>query len=550
MTSHRGFSCFVIGEGSLLLQCGEQILGNGNELRGVISRDPTVRQWAEDNGLPWTDPRSDLRAFLGVAPFDYLFSITNPTVLSSEVLRLPRRLAVNYHDALLPRYGGTYATSWALLGREKEHGITWHVMAERVDQGDILKQVQLEVEPGETALSLNFKCYEAALEAFTELLDELATGRLSRTPQDISRRSFFPRSRRPRAACTISWQQSAEEIDALFRALDFGNYLNPLGLPRLLLGGRFYIAQECEVLPSQSTAPAGTLTGVEPDGLKVSTSSTELVIRRLLTNAGEPLSIPELLGALELRPGSRLPEVPPELASRSTEVHQGLSRHEEFWVEQLGASAPAVLPCGTGRRSRAGGSQRRAQEETPLTERLDLLSALPEGPAGDLLLTAFLLYLARGNTQPFDVGLSTKALQQQLAGLEDLFSPVVPLRVPGGASVAFDALHRALRDQVARLAAHQTFAQDIFLRHPSLRRSKPPAALAERLPVVVQRVPSLAEHQGSPDALLCLAIPDDGSAGRWTYDADALTREDIQRMARELSELARSLFAAPDQQSR
>ncbi|HLM47114.1 MAG TPA: formyltransferase family protein, partial [Myxococcaceae bacterium] len=281
MTSDRGFSCFVIGEGSLLLQCGEQLLGNGNDLRGVISRDPTVRQWAKENGLPWADPQSDLRAFLGVAPFDYLFSITNPTVLSTEVLRLPRKLAVNYHDAPLPRYGGTYATSWALLGREKVHGITWHVMAERVDQGDILKQVQLEVEPGETALSLNFKCYEAALEAFTELLDELATGRLSRTPQDISRRSFFPRSRRPRAACTLSWQQSAEELDALFRALDFGNYLNPLGMPRILLGGRFYIAQECTVLPSRSTAPAGTLTGVEPDGLKVSTSSTELVIHRL-----------------------------------------------------------------------------------------------------------------------------------------------------------------------------------------------------------------------------------------------------------------------------
>jgi hypothetical protein len=102
---------------------------------------------------------------------------------------------------------------------------------------------------------------------------------------------------------------------------------------------------------------------------------------------------------------------------------------------------------------------------------------------------------------------------------------------------------------VAQLAQHQTFAQDVFLRHPSLRRPTRPAAVAERFPVVVQRVPSLAEHPGSPDALLSLAIPDDGSAGRWTYDPDALAREDILRMAQELIDLTLPLFAALDKPS-
>ncbi len=55
---------------------------------------------------------------------------------------------------------GMHATSWAILNQEKEHGITWHIATEKIDSGDILKQVSLSVSENETALSLNLKCFE------------------------------------------------------------------------------------------------------------------------------------------------------------------------------------------------------------------------------------------------------------------------------------------------------------------------------------------------------------------------------------------------------
>ena len=57
--------------------------------------------------------------------FDYLFSIVPNKIFSEEILKLPRRFAINFHDAPLPKYAGLNATTWAILNNEKSHGITW-----------------------------------------------------------------------------------------------------------------------------------------------------------------------------------------------------------------------------------------------------------------------------------------------------------------------------------------------------------------------------------------------------------------------------------------
>ncbi|WP_354426020.1 formyltransferase family protein [Mesorhizobium abyssinicae] len=85
----------------------------------------------------------------------------------------------NYHDGPLPRYAGTHATSWALLAQETEHAITWHRIDDGVDTGDVAVQRQVLVTPADTALSLNLKCYEAAVEGFRELLAGVTGGKLS-----------------------------------------------------------------------------------------------------------------------------------------------------------------------------------------------------------------------------------------------------------------------------------------------------------------------------------------------------------------------------------
>lgn len=126
-------SCYLLGEGTLLIQCAEVLLGGGHAIHGVISSEPAVVRWASGKGIPRIAASEDQVAFLGRQPFDYLFSIINHSITAGEVLRLPRRGAINFHDAPLPRYAGFNATSWAILAGEAAHGVTWHEMSEHVD---------------------------------------------------------------------------------------------------------------------------------------------------------------------------------------------------------------------------------------------------------------------------------------------------------------------------------------------------------------------------------------------------------------------------------
>ena len=96
-----------------------------------------MREWVARRGIPLLEAARDLPSTEGTAgePFDYLFSVVNMGLLAPEVLALPRRMAINYHDGPLPRYAGAHATSWAILRGERAHGVTWHEMTALVDAG-------------------------------------------------------------------------------------------------------------------------------------------------------------------------------------------------------------------------------------------------------------------------------------------------------------------------------------------------------------------------------------------------------------------------------
>src|SRR2546421_167232 len=117
-------SCFIIGEGPLLIRCVEFLLQEEHEVYGIISPEKATREWAAAHGISAFAPEADLIPILGRRPFDYLFSIVNFRLLPDAVLQLPRKGAINFHNALLPKYGGFYSTSWALMNQEAAHGIT------------------------------------------------------------------------------------------------------------------------------------------------------------------------------------------------------------------------------------------------------------------------------------------------------------------------------------------------------------------------------------------------------------------------------------------
>jgi amino acid adenylation domain-containing protein/FkbM family methyltransferase len=538
------FRCFLMGSQSRLIQCGNVLLEKGHQILGVISAEPSIQQWAKEKNLDQIMPIGDLINVLARQPFDLFLSIDNLWKVPNEVFRLARKFAINFHDGPLPRYAGVNATNWAIMNQETTHGLTWHVMTDVMDAGDILKQVVFPVSPGETAFTLNARCYEKSIESFAELIDELAEGGVTPIRQSLENRTYYGRWKRPPGNCSIDWSCSAESIDALFRGLDPGPYPNSLGLPKLYLGDRAVIVKEIEILESKPPAAPGTITLVDAERVRVAMETREVELRGFISFEGDSLSPAVFLEESGLGIGDQLPRLEQERVGSITKIHSELCRHEDFWMERLRSREPIEIPYR--KRATSKTEQRQYREKHfSVPERALIVPHISENP-GDSILANVLLYFCRLAGKPgIDIDFQDAALRQRVSGAEAFFASQVPLHIEVEHRKGFREFCEGVRGQVESVRMHGSYARDLPLRDPSLRKG-----LGERrgcpAPVVLERVESLLGQKPHTAADLVVVIPDNGKESVWWYDEEALDGETIDRMQEQFAVLLSGIADARD----
>ena len=181
----------------------------------------SVAHQARTKGLPvyFSEDYDDesLKALvLSLAP-DILYSFYFRRILATSIIDRPPMGAFNLHGSLLPRYRGRCPVNWVIINREEYTGVTLHRMESSPDTGEIISQEAIGIDPRETARSLFLKMIPAAGALISRIHPLIRTGRIAGTPQDHSRATVFP-GRRPKDGL-IDWNLSAEDIDALIRAV-------------------------------------------------------------------------------------------------------------------------------------------------------------------------------------------------------------------------------------------------------------------------------------------------------------------------------------------
>lgn len=503
----RHFNSFIIGEGLLTLQCAEALLAEGNPIFGLITANPDIRSWAEERSVKCIDPSADISAALHEEPFDYLFSIVNYQVLPKEVLALPRMGAINFHDSLLPRYAGAYATSWAIMNREATHGVTWHAMTASVDAGDILAQQQVEIAAGETAHTLNLECYEAGLTSFKELIRGLAQDGITPIKQNSLERTYFSYYLRPPAAGIISWNREALEIDAVVRALDFGSYPNPMGLAKIAVKDELVLVTRVHVLETVCGKAPGTVLEIGSDSLTVATLDHDLEISSLSAVDGRALSVSEFVERFHLSEGDRFEEIDPVVSERLTRMVQSVCKDEGYWVDRLAELEPYSFQLT---HSPTSETQEASLEEVSIEipEGLDVLrrAGLSELSQSDLLLALFALFLARiSEVRCFDLGLivSDEYLDR---GFRDLFASQVSLRIKLSETQSLVQSLEAVKEQIEITRQHKPYLRDIRPRYPLLTETQNPGP---SFPVVVQLSDDFDNGQSSGSELTLVIAKED-----------------------------------------
>ncbi|QYZ65454.1 MAG: amino acid adenylation domain-containing protein [Gammaproteobacteria bacterium (ex Lamellibrachia satsuma)] len=522
-------SCYVIGGESFLIRCVEHLLQQGFDVYGIFSSDPDVRAWGEEQEIPCFNNDSSMVERLRHKPFDFLFSIVNLSVLPEAAVESAQRMAINFHDGPLPRYAGLNTPAWALLNRESQHGVTWHQIAGGVDEGDILTQRIFPISVTETSLSLNAKCYESGLDSFQELVQAVLEENLQPIPQDLSHRSYFGYCKRPEAAAVLDFELEAEALEAIFRALDFGAYDNPLALPKLWLGEWALAAENIELLQSTSEQPGGTLLEIGEQGLSISTASWDVRISGLRDYADQNRNPLEVVQAAGLSVGNRLPFLSHSLREDVTQVDEAVCRDERFWRRKLQQLELAAIPYARHKPAERGGSTHESSSQT-----------LSGAPGGDRLAALFAHYIARlTGHERFDLGYSDQRLQVQARKAAGLISPLVPWRIDLREVESVRMLCEQLESSLVVLREHNGFSRDLALRVKGLEGRLNAAGLPP-LPVTVIRGGE-AEALLTDGLPLALVVPGQDGALEWHYDTTVYSSEIITRMQAQFEELVRQI---------
>jgi natural product biosynthesis luciferase-like monooxygenase protein len=285
------FTAILFGDESLTIACGDLLLSRGHRISSVVTRDAQVEAWAANNELRVLADPGELISE-GVRA-DWLLSIANLRMIAPEVLACAIEGAINFHDGPLPAYAGLNTPAWAIINGETSHGVTWHLMEQGADTGDIIARERIEIAEDETAFSLNSKCYAAGMESFPAVLAQLEGGSLSREAQDLSGRRYFGRADRPANGGLLDPAEPAEALDRLVRGLDHGDYWNPLGLPKLLIGERVFLVGSLTILDRK--AAAGEVLEVTKDSVTLGTATWAVRLEGLRCVAEDGVSIDELV---------------------------------------------------------------------------------------------------------------------------------------------------------------------------------------------------------------------------------------------------------------
>lgn len=223
----------IIGYGQIVNNCILRL----NELRAICNFNLTYVEYEntslstsielckkeEINYLCISD-KSDLKDyFLDQAEKTLIISAGNFYIFPKEVVKKENLTIINFHSALLPKYPGRNAQSWAMFLGEKEAGATWHFVNEEIDAGKYIMQKSCAILEDTKAYELTGAIMDVAYEGFCEIIEGVLADKYNKVqdiPTDKNRRVYKGKDIPGNGRFSLS--DSVDYIYLLLRSVDYG----------------------------------------------------------------------------------------------------------------------------------------------------------------------------------------------------------------------------------------------------------------------------------------------------------------------------------------
>jgi methionyl-tRNA formyltransferase len=216
-----------------------------------------------------------------------------------RIRELPRLgYCINGHASLLPRWRGAAPVARAILAGDEETGVSVMQLVKEMDAGPVARQRALAIGRDETTGELEERLSHLTADLVSEVLDEIADGRVQWTPQPAT--GVTPAPKLERRDAWLDWSEPAEALMRRVRAMA------PRPGAFTALDGEVLRVLAARVRPGVADAPPGTVRCRSGEPLRVATGAGWLEPRVLQRAGGRPLDVDAYLRGRPIPDGTRL----------------------------------------------------------------------------------------------------------------------------------------------------------------------------------------------------------------------------------------------------
>lgn len=135
--------------------------------RKAILTPSVLKNWALKNQIDVFTPHTlknevgtEIAQKIHENKIDLAIVIDYGLLIPSVVFNAPRHQTINIHFSLLPKYRGAYPDAFVILSGNKKTGISFVLIDEGYDTGDLIAQKEVKILPEETASQLHQRLYQ------------------------------------------------------------------------------------------------------------------------------------------------------------------------------------------------------------------------------------------------------------------------------------------------------------------------------------------------------------------------------------------------------
>lgn len=191
--------------------------------RKKVLTPPPVKVVALDNNIKVLQPEkisTDEETYNTLKELnpDIIITAAYGQLVPEKILEIPKHKCINVHGSLLPKLRGGAPIQYSILEDHKKTGITIMYMVKKLDAGDMISKVEVDILDSDNYESLHDKLSVAGLDLLNETLPKIFSGDIAPEKQDDEQATFARNILREDEK--IDWNTSAREVFNKVRALD------------------------------------------------------------------------------------------------------------------------------------------------------------------------------------------------------------------------------------------------------------------------------------------------------------------------------------------